>query len=75
MDSSSVAAAVAGGDGTRWHSSVIQVVPHHKAATVERCGLEAMRTAASSGVPVSSQLGDCLGCIGTMGVCACLGQL
>lgn len=36
MDTSSVAAAVDGANGTRWHGAVIQVVPHHKAAHVDR---------------------------------------
>lgn len=36
METGSVAAAVEGANGTRWHGAVIQVVPHHKAAQVER---------------------------------------
>jgi hypothetical protein len=40
MDTSSVAAAVDGANGTRWHGAVIQVVPHHKAAHVDRWGCQ-----------------------------------
>lgn len=36
METASVAAAVDGANGTRWHGAVIQVVPHHKAAQAER---------------------------------------
>lgn len=36
METSSVASAVECANGMRWHGAVIQVVPHHKAAQVER---------------------------------------
>jgi RNA recognition motif-containing protein len=36
METASVAAAVDGANGTRWHGAVIQVVPHHKAAQAGR---------------------------------------